>query len=95
MVKVYFCYADEDESFAIHMEKHLAQLEREGLVESYHKRKIIPGDNISSKLESYIDQADLILFLLSPDFFASDYIYNFEMKSALERQKAGLSKIIS
>ena len=53
------------------MDKALALLKSGGLLLQWFDRMIIPGENLSSKLPQQLDQADIIVFLLSPDFIAS------------------------
>ena len=48
------------------------------------------GEAIDQRLE----QATIVLLLVSADFLASDYCYETEMKRALERHEAGLAKVI-
>ncbi len=93
-VKLYFCCASEDILFLDSLEKHLKVLQRESLLSSWHRREIIAGFDIENLVQEKIRSADIIIFLISPDFFSTDYIYNYEMQVALEREKNGLSVIL-
>jgi internalin A len=41
-----------------------------------------------------LEAADLILFLVSADFLASDYCYDIEGKRALERESKGEAQVV-
>lgn len=45
-------------------------------------------------IASRLEQAEVILLLISPDFLASDYCYGLEMKRALERHESGEARVI-
>jgi len=54
------------------METALALLRRQGLLEEWSDRCILPGKSISTEIAREIAEADIFVFLLSPDFLASD-----------------------
>jgi internalin A len=66
---------------------HLAGLQREGLISGWHDRMILPGSEWAREIDSHLDTATLILFLVSKDFLASDDCYGVEMRRALERHE--------
>ena len=53
------------------------------IVHSWHDRKISAGDDFNKTIDKYLDSADLILLLISPDFLNSEYCYRVEMTRAL------------
>jgi hypothetical protein len=69
-------------------------MKRQGIIETIHDRRIEAGESLGSRIDDYIDSADLILCLLSPDFIASDYCYSHEMKRALEKDESGEARVI-
>ncbi len=76
------------------LEVHLTTLRRENLISEWHDRKITPSKNWEGEINTYLERADLILFLVSQNFIASDYIYDVEMKRAMERHAAGETSVI-
>jgi internalin A len=46
------------------------------------------------KIDNNLEEADIILLLVSADFIASDYCYDIEMKRALERHESGEARVI-
>jgi tetratricopeptide (TPR) repeat protein len=94
VIEVYYSYADKDEALRNELEKHLIILYRQGLISSWHNRKITAGKEWASEIDTHIKNAQLILLLISPDFLASEYCYEIEMKLALERHKANNAVVI-
>ena len=94
MATLFFSYSHVDENLRDQLEIHLAGLRRQGLIDSWHDRRIRAGDDFGTAIDSHIDTADVILLLISPDFIASDYCYEREMKRALERHEGGDARVI-
>ena len=69
-------------------------LERHGLISSWHDRKISPGDQWKNIIDEKFKSADIILLLISAEFIASDYCYEIEMKTALERHENGEAWVV-
>ena len=94
MAKLFFSYSHKDEGLRDELEIHLAMLKRQGVIETWHDRRIIAGDPLDHEIDANLETADVILLLLSPDFLASNYCYDIEVKRAMERQRAGLVQVI-
>lgn len=94
MITVFIAYSHQDESYRGELEKHLAVLKRQRLIESWHDRRIAPGEAWAGVIHSKLNQADLIILLVSPDFLASDYCFDVEMQRALERHAEGTARVI-
>ena len=94
MATLFFSYSHVDENLRDQLEIHLWGLRRQGLIDSWHDRRIIAGEEFGTAIDGHIDTADVILLLVSPDFIASDYCYEREMKRALERHQRGDAKVI-
>ncbi len=93
-LRAFFSYAHEDDRFRIRLEKSLRLLERQGLIESWHDRKLLPGDDWAREIDSRLERSELILFLISPDFIDSDYCWGVEMTRALARREAGEALVV-
>jgi hypothetical protein len=93
-VEIFFSYAHEDEALRDELEKHLSMLKREGLVRHWHDRRIAAGEKWGDEIDRHLEAAHLILLLISPDFLASEYCYEVEMKRALERHEAGEARVV-
>lgn len=94
MVSIFFSYSHKDEDLRNELEIHLASLKRQGVISTWHDRRIAAGEEFAGKISENLESANIILLLVSPYFIASDYCYEVEMKRALERHESGEAKVI-
>ena len=93
-IKLFCSYSHRDEHLRDELAKHLKLLERQGLIESWHDRRIGAGEVWKEEIDRNLSEADIILLLISADFLASDYCFDIEMKAALERHAAAKAVVI-
>jgi len=93
-VKVFCSYSHKDESLVNELFLHLSVLRRQGVIEGRHDREVPAGAEWEEAIDFRLNDAQLILLLISSDFLASDYCYDIEMKRAMERQEAGEAVVI-
>src|SRR2546421_787307 len=93
-VEIFISYADPDKRLLERLEKHLALLQRQGFITLWHNRNIIAGTNRKSEIDAHLQKAEIILLLVSANFFASDRCYSFEMQKAMELHKRGSAHVI-
>lgn len=93
-MKVFISYSHKDQRYRSQLETHLALLKREGVIEVWHDRKITAGREWADQIDENLEQASIILLLISSDFLASDYCYDKEMGRALEKHQTGEARII-
>ena len=93
-VRLFYSYSRKDERLRNELEIHLKLLQRQGLIEPWHDRKIEAGDEWKHKIDENLEHAEIILLLVSADFIASDYCYEEEMKRALERHEQKEARLV-
>ncbi|OSA79506.1 hypothetical protein B2H89_12530 [Clostridium botulinum] len=93
-LKLFFSYSHKDESMRDELEKHLVMLKRQGIISTWHDRKIDVGNVLNSEIDSNLKDADIILLLVSVDFLASDYCYNREMEEALKMHESRQAVVV-
>ena len=93
-VKIFFCYAHEDETLLNKLKTHLRPLQRKGLIDVWYDRDIRAGTKWEEEIDKHLNEANIILLLVSPDFMDSDYCYGKEMHRALERDQRGEARVI-
>lgn len=71
-VRLFYSYSHQDLPDRKQMEKILANLRKNDLLRDWSDAQITPGQSISAAIKSQLQQADIIVFLFSPDFLASD-----------------------
>ncbi len=87
MVKLFFSYSHKDEQLRNELETHLALLKRQGVISSWHDRRITAGSAFDQIINSELESSQIILLLISANFLASDYCYEKELSRALEKHK--------
>ena len=60
----------------------------------YHRGLIPPGRNIEETLQRYINESEIVVLLLSADYFHSDDIWNAEGLPALRRHEEGSARLV-
>lgn len=92
--QVFFSYAPQDEDLRHQLAKHLSILQRRGIIDTWYDRDIEAGSDRQAEIDQQLNQADIILLLVSSDFLASDYCYDVEVKRAMERHAAAEARVI-
>lgn len=93
-VDLFYSYAHEDEVERDELDAHLALLKRRGVIRTWHDRAVEPGASWRPAIDAHLETADVILFLVSKSFFASDFIWEQEMPRALARHTAGEAAVV-
>ena len=91
---LFFSYSHKDEDLRDQLEVHLTMLKRQGLIDAWHDRRLLAGDHLDHSIKAELERADIILFLASPDFIASQYCYDVEVARAMQRHDAGQARVI-
>ena len=71
------------------LHKHLAQLQRDGTITAWTDQEIPAGGELDPTIANALDNAELFIALLSPDYIASYYCYEVELQTALKRHDRG------
>src|SRR5258708_10267662 len=83
----------QDKRYIEDLDKHLAQVQRDGLVQIWHVHKIFPGVNVERELHDKLNSADIILIFFNPDYMASYYFINVEAKRAVLLERKGIATV--
>ncbi len=93
-VKAFVSYAHKDLEYLKEMRSALAPLIRLQKLQLWHDRDISAGDEWREVLFQRLDEADIVLCLVSADFVASDFCYQKEFGAALEAHRRGEKTIV-
>jgi internalin A len=91
---IFFSYSHKEESLRDELETHLKLLQRQGVISTWHDRKILPGSEWDHEIDRNLEASDIILLLVSANFIASDYCWDNEVKRALERHAAASAVVV-
>ncbi len=90
---IFSACAPSDSRWLEQWEAHLCPLEQAGIVSFWSARHLQPGTDRGKLLYDHLDQADIIILLLSTDFFVDDECCSV-MERALERHQQGTTRVI-
>lgn len=93
-IKIFYCYAREDEALRYQLENQLETLRRLGEIAPWHDRNISAGTDWRREIDAHLNTSDIILLLITPNFVRSDYCYSIEMQQALKRHEKGEASIV-
>jgi tetratricopeptide (TPR) repeat protein len=86
-INIFFSYERKDEGLLARLKAHLKPLQREFIIEWNDDYEFIPGSTIDQVTEFHLRDANIIVLLISANFFASERCYEIEMKRAIELSK--------
>ena len=93
-LKIFISYSHADEAIKNDLQKHLRPLERMDLIKLWHDRKLLPGDTWDKEIGNNLEQADVVLLVVSIDFINSKYCYDIELAKSLERHARGTCRVV-
>ena len=83
--RVFISYSSSDARLKDELLTRLKPMQTSaGLIECWHDRFITPGEDWDGVIKTEMEQADVILLLVSAKFLASDYIRGVEIQKAVE-----------
>lgn len=86
-MKAFISYSHHDAPMLDILHKHLAQLQREGSIQTWEDREIPAGGGWEKQISTALESSQLFLALLSPDYLASHYCYEKEFEKAIQMQE--------
>jgi len=92
--RVFVSYSHRDEKLRVALDKHLTMLKRAERIDDWHDRRIDPGSELEGEIDSHLNESQLVLLLVSPDFLASEYCYGKEMERAMQMHESGAASVV-
>ena len=93
-LSVFYSYAHADAKQRLKLDKHLAPLKRLGLIGTSFDNEIRPGDEWAEEIAAKMNEADIILLLISADFIDSKYCYETELAAAMKKHEQGTAAVL-
>ena len=93
-LQVFLSYSHRDEELCERFLVHLRQLQREGLIQPWHDRRITAGKEWAGAIDENLESAHIVILLVTADFLASDYCNDVELTRAIERSRSGETRVV-
>ncbi|CAL2108321.1 TIR domain-containing protein [Tenacibaculum sp. 190524A02b] len=87
MKKIFVSYSKKDLSMVNTFLDHLSALKRDGKVGTWYCTELKPADEWDKEIERNFNEADIVCFMVSPNFMKTDYIFKYEIPKAFEQNK--------
>jgi hypothetical protein len=87
-------YAHVDQAWFERFQQAMEPIQSEGILRLWSDHAIMPGEYWHPELMKRMDEADLIILLVTPAFLASPFCFGKEMRRGLARHDAGLARVI-
>jgi hypothetical protein len=84
-VKLFISYSHADEAHKNELELCLKNIKRRLPLEYWDDRQMFAGELVDDQILSRLEAANIVVLLISRNFFASDYCFSIEMEKALKR----------
>lgn len=92
-VKLFISYSFKDKPLLDELLIHLSPMKKEGLIDIWADIKISSGASWADAISARIEEADIFLALVSPDFLASQWVEQ-EIIRARQRFESGEARVI-
>ncbi|MDQ2904237.1 MAG: toll/interleukin-1 receptor domain-containing protein [Chloroflexota bacterium] len=93
-VTVILCYAREDKSMVDELKNHLSGLKHNGRIALWDYGDISPGSEWKQEIDKHLNEAQIILLLISSSFLGSYDCYSEQMQRAIERHESKEARVI-
>lgn len=93
-VRVFYSYTQTDRELLMELDEQLSVLKREAPIQTFWDGDLEPGVEWHPEIKDELKNADVVLFLVSPQFLASRYCQQVELPAALDLHDCGLTVAI-
>jgi hypothetical protein len=94
MIDAFISYSHKNLEILERLHTHLAVMNRERRFASWYDRNILAGGELDAIISEELQKCNLFIAIVSPDFLASNYCYDKEMKTAISLHDKGQIRIV-
>ena len=92
--EVVLAYSPRDNELKTELGKQLDILQLQGAISGWHERSLANGEAASGSADDSLNNADLVLLLISSDFVCSEYCYGEEIQQAVKRHDSQVARLV-
>lgn len=92
--RIFISYSHQNEDFKKEFRTMIAPMEKGGHWKVWDDRWLLPGDRWNTEIAKHLNEANVIVLMLTPKFFDSSFIYDIELPRAIQRHEEGEALII-
>jgi hypothetical protein len=93
-ISVFCSYARVDAGIRDALGQHLEPLRADKVIDDWNDSEIKPGARWDDKIKTALEKSRLVIFIVTPDLLASEYVNRVELPRSLELERAGLCQVI-
>lgn len=93
-LRVVCAFAEENQKQYQQFRRHLKVFERQGIISVWGTGEFSLAEPMEAVTMRRLEEADIIILLISPDFLASDYLHDEVLARALRRQGTGDVRVV-
>ncbi|HMK26359.1 MAG TPA: COR domain-containing protein [Chitinophagaceae bacterium] len=87
MKKILISYSKQDLGFVNKFIEHLSALQLDGKVAHWYCSELEAGSGWDKEIQKHFDEADIVCFMVSPNFMKTSYIHEHEIAKAFEKKE--------
>lgn len=88
MKNIFISYSKSDFSLVKKFQEHLSALKLDGKVATWYCSELTAGSEWNSEIQEHFDEADIVCFMISPNFMKTKYIHEHEINKAFRRKES-------
>lgn len=86
MKNIFISYSKEDLAMVNKFQEHLSALKLDGKVATWCCTELSAGSEWNFEIQKHFDAADIVCFMVSPNFMKTKFIHEYEIKKAFKRR---------
>ncbi|MBI5916764.1 MAG: TIR domain-containing protein, partial [Bacteroidetes bacterium] len=92
--RIFISYAHKNEALKDEFREMISPMERNGKWKVWDDRYILPNDDWNDEILRHLSEANVIVLMLTPAFFKSNFIYDIEFSRAIQRHESGDALVV-
>lgn len=92
--RLFLSYALEDEALVKEFRNQISALIRGGYISTWSEADLLSGDHKIAQSRREMEEADIVVLMVSPDYWANDEKWEGDLQKAMHANRMGKTKIV-